>query len=217
MRILVVEDESDLLDGITKALREDGFAVDTAHEGQEGLAKAISWEYDAIILDWMLPGIDGIELLRRLRPQKSTPVILLTARDSITDRVKGLDQGADDYLVKPFALSELKARVRSLIRRNVGQPDPKITVKDILVNTAQQQVYRNGEPIDLTAREYRLVELLVTHRNRIVSRTMVYDHLFDENHDSMSNLVDVYISRLRSKLGKTFVKTRRGVGYIIDA
>lgn len=216
MRLLIVEDEPDLLHGLACALREDGYAVDEAADGAEGLFKARSWDYDAIVLDWMLPGMSGPELLAALRQEKKTPVLFLTARDAVADRVAGLDGGADDYLVKPFELAEVKARIRSLIRRSQGQPAPDLTVGDLVVKTAAREVYRNGELVRLTAREYRLVELLVSHQGRIVTRTMIYDHLFDENHDSASNIVDVYVSRLRSYFGKSFVRTRRGEGYIID-
>lgn len=216
MRILVVEDEPDLLRGLVQVLREDGYAVDEADDGREGLYKAQVYDYDAIVLDWMLPQLSGLELLQQLRKKKTTPVLLLTARDAVDDRVKGLDSGADDYLVKPFELAELKARLRSLIRRSAGQPSPLISAGEITVDTAAHKVTRASQPVELTAREYRLVELLTTNLGRVVTRSLIYERLFDENHDSLSNIVDVYISRLRSKLGKDFITTRRGEGYIVD-
>ena len=215
MRLLVVEDEFDLLESLAQALREDGYAVDTADNGEEGLHKAKVWEYDAIILDWMLPKLSGIELLRKLRREKKTPVLLLTAKDAVSDRVTGLDQGADDFLIKPFNLSELLARVRALIRRAAGNASNIITIGTVEINLASKSVKESGTPIDLTAREYAMLELLAVHAGKLVSRTMIYDHIFDEQDDTLSNLVDVHISHLRKKLGKDFIETRRGQGYIL--
>ncbi len=212
----MVEDESDLRGGLCAALREEGYAVDEACDGEDGLYKATAWEYDAIVLDWMLPKMSGLAVLDQLRRSKSTPVLILTARDAVDDRVAGLDTGADDYLAKPFELSELLARIRALIRRTVGQASPVVEVGDIVIDTAARTVYQNGCLVELGAREYGLIELLTLHRGKLVTRTMIYDHLFDENHDSLSNLVDVYISKIRGKLGKDFVTTRRGQGYIVD-
>lgn len=216
MRILAVEDEPDLLRVMARALREAGYAVDEAADGESGFFKASTWDYDAIVLDLMLPRLDGWEFLRRLRPLKSTPVLILTARDSIPDRVKGLDCGADDYLVKPFDLSELEARLRALIRRASRKATPVIHIGAIAVDTAAKKVLKDEKPVTLTAREYALVELLALHLGELVSRTMIYDHLFDENEDSLSNLVDVHVSNIRKKLGKDFIVTRRGQGYMID-
>lgn len=216
MRVLVVEDEPDLQRGLAMALREEGYAVDVAADGEAGLSKANAWDYDAIVLDWMLPGLSGIDLLRELRRVKRTPVLMLTARDAVGDRVHGLDAGADDYLVKPFQLVELQARIRSLIRRGAGNPTPMIEIGNVVIDTAKRLVTVAEEPVTLAAREYALVELLALHRQKVVTRTMIYDHLFDENHDSLSNLVDVYISKIRGKLGKGFVTTRRGEGYIVE-
>lgn len=216
MRILVIEDEPDLRQALVRALSEDGYAVDFASDGEDGSAKAQSWDYDAIVLDLMLPGIDGWELLRRLRKTRKTPVLILTARDAVGDRVRGLDAGADDYLVKPFALTELRARLRSLIRRAAGQAHPAIVVGDIRIDTVAKSVTRRGKPVSLTAREYALVELLGMHRGKLVTRTMIYDHIFGEDDDSLSNLIDVHISHVRKKLGKDFIETRRGLGYVID-
>lgn len=216
MRILIVEDEPDLLDSVAESMREDGYAVDTAERGDQGLHKALAWEYDAIVLDWMLPGINGMEFLRKLRQKKSTPVLLLTARDTVGDRIHGLDSGADDYVVKPCSLQELLARVRALIRRSVGHASNVITVGSITIDTGKKKVYEVNDEIVLTAREYALVELLALHRGKLVSRSMIYDHIFDEDDDSLSNIVDVHVSHIRKKLGKDFIETRRGLGYIID-
>ena len=216
MRLLVVEDELDLLRALEKALQEAGYAVDTASDGEDGLFKATSWDYDAIVLDLMLPKLDGWELLKRLRHVKKTPVLVLTARDALPDRVKGLDTGADDYLVKPFERLELLARLRALVRRAAGQATAVLKVGDVEIDTASRTVMRQGTSINLTPLEYALVEFLVLRRGRIVTRTMLYDHLFDENEDSLSNLLDVHVSNLRKKLGADFVVTRRGQGYLID-
>ncbi len=216
MRVLLVEDEPDLRRGIAQFLRESGYAVDEASDGHDGLEKSLSWDYDAIVLDWMLPRLSGIDLLQKLRFKKTTPVLFLTARDGVVDRVTGLDTGADDYLVKPFQLAELGARLRALVRRASGIAVAKISVLDLVVDTASRTVTRQDQPVVLTGREFSLLELLVFNRGKLVTRTMIYDHLFEEDHDSLSNLVDVYISRLRSKLGSEFLTTRRGEGYIVD-
>lgn len=216
MRLLVIEDEHDLREMLVAALRTEGYAVDFAADGAEGLAKAQDWEYDAIVLDWMLPKLDGGELLRKLRQSKQTPVLILTARDTVQDRVHGLDAGGDDYLVKPFEVKELLARLRALIRRTAGQAVALLECGEISLDTAAKLVRKQGELVTLTAREYALVELLALHRGTVVSRTMIYDHLFDENDDTLSNLVEVHIFNLRRKLGRDFIKTRRGQGYVID-
>jgi two-component system, OmpR family, response regulator len=216
MRVLVVEDEPDLLRVVSQALREAGYAVDEAAEGEDGLYKATNWEYDALVLDLMLPRLDGLELLRRLRQTRKTPVLILTARDTIRDRVRGLDCGADDYLVKPFDLVELQARLRALIRRAAGNAVALIEIGDVVVDTAARNVTRLGQSVGLTAREYALVELLAQHRGQLITRSMIYEHLFDETEDTLSNLVDVHVSNVRKKLGKDFITTRRGQGYVID-
>jgi two-component system OmpR family response regulator len=216
MRVLVVEDEPDLLASLLKALREDGYAADGAADGEDGLYKAETCEYDAVVLDIMLPRIDGWELLRGLRKTKKTPVLMLTARDAVRDRVRGLDTGADDYLVKPFDLSELLARLRALIRRSASQADSCIEIGNVVIDTAARTVLRQGQPVVLTAREYALVEYLAVHRGKLVTRTMLYDHLFDENDATLSNLLDVHVSNIRKKLGHDFITTRRGHGYCIE-
>lgn len=216
MRILVVEDETELLSVIAQALREEGYAVDEASEGETGLYKAESWNYDAIVLDWMLPKLAGVDLLKQLRKSKRTPVLMLTAKDTVKDRVSGLDSGADDYLVKPFALTELFARLRALIRRSAGQASTEIEIGEFIVNTRNKTVSRGVEQIPLTAREYALLEILVLNRGQVITRTQLYESIFDENEDTLSNLLDVHVSNIRKKLGKDLIQTRRGQGYLID-
>jgi len=216
MRLLVVEDEEDLRRGLEQALREEGYAVDATGEGADAIYKAETWDYDAIVLDIMLPGIDGWEILQRLRRRKKTPVLLLTARDQVRDRVRGLDLGADDYLVKPFDLGELFARVRALIRRAADNPSPVILFGEISLNTTARAVSVGGAEVSLTAREYALLEYLSSRRGKVVSRTELYDHLFAEEDESYSNLLDVHVCNLRRKLGKDLIQTRRGHGYVID-
>jgi len=216
MRLLVIEDERDLRDMLVAALRTEGYAVDAAADGKDGLYKATAWEYDAVVLDWMLPKMDGGELLRQLRKSKQTPVLILTARDTLQDRVHGLDAGGDDYLVKPFEVKELLARLRALIRRSAGQAVAHLEIGEISLDTSRRLVHKAGELVLLTAREYSLIELLALHRGSVVSRTMIYDHLFDETDDTLSNLVEVHIFNIRKKLGRELIKTRRGQGYIVD-
>lgn len=217
MRILVVEDEPRLLHNLAKALREEGYAVDTAENGADGLFKAETYDYDAVILDIMLPQLDGWQLLERLRQNKKTPVLMLTARDAHTDRVRGLDGGADDYLVKPFDLGEMLARVRALIRRAAGQSQPNLQIGAVLINTRHRTVTLAGEAVTLTAREYAILEFLALHRGEVVTRTSLYEHLFDETDDTLSNLVDVHIFSIRKKLGADLIVTRRGQGYCIES
>jgi two-component system OmpR family response regulator len=216
MRILVVEDEPDLLRNIAQALREEGYAVDTAANGEDALFSAESADYDAIVLDVLMPKMDGWEVLTRLRKTKKTPVLMLTARDQSRDRVRGLDTGADDYVVKPFDLQELFARLRALIRRSAGQTRNVIEIGDVKIDMAARHVARDGEEIALTAREYALLEYLSLHRGELVSRTTLYEHLFDENDSTMSNLLDVHVSNLRKKLGAEVISTRRGHGYCVE-
>jgi two-component system, OmpR family, response regulator len=216
MRLLLIEDEPDLLAGLSRALRKQGYSVDTAADGEEGLYKATETDYDAIVLDVMLPRLDGWELLGQLRQSKATPVLMLTARDSTSDRVRGLDTGADDYLVKPFESAELFARLRALIRRNVHQPRTVVEIGDVQINTAARTVLRGGQGVVLTAREYVVLEYLALHRGQVVSRTDLYEHLFDENETTLSNILDVHVFNLRKKLGQDFILTRRGHGYCIE-
>jgi len=216
MRILVVEDEPRLLRNLAKALREEGYAVDTADAGDDGLFKAETYDFDAVVLDVMLPGLDGWQVLDRLRKQKRTPVLMLTARDAPKDRVRGLDTGADDYLIKPFDLDELLARLRALIRRSAGQVKPALQVGDVAIDTRARSVIRAGQAVILTAREYAVLEYLALHRGKVVSRTELYEHLFDESDDTLSNLLDVHVFGIRKKLGRDLVTTRRGQGYCIE-
>jgi two-component system OmpR family response regulator len=217
MRILVVEDEPRLVRSLAKALREQGYAVDTAEAGDDGLFKAESYDYDAIVLDIMLPRLDGWEVLARLRTRKQTPVLMLTARDTSLDRVRGLDSGADDYLVKPFDLPELLARLRALIRRAAGQARPAIELGDVTIDTRGKAVLRGGQLVTLTAREYSILEYLALHRGQVITRTELYEHLFDESDDTLSNLVDVHVFSIRKKLRHDLIATRRGQGYCIEA
>ncbi len=216
MRLLIVEDEPDLLSILAEALREEGYAVDEASDGEDGLSKALLWDYDTIVLDVMLPGISGFEVLERLRVRKKTPVLMLTARIRTPDRVRGLDSGADDYLAKPYELPELLARIRALIRRAAGNATTALKFDDVVVDLAGHTVTKSGQPVALTAREIALIEFLAQHRSRVVTRTQLYDHLFDENESSTSNLLDVHVSNVRKKLGADFIATRRGLGYCLE-
>ena len=215
MKVLIVEDEEDLLHVTATALRESGFSVDLARDGMEGLVKGETADYDAIVLDLMLPQLNGWEVLSRLRKTKTTPVLILTARDALADRVEGLNRGADDYLTKPFELEELIARLRALIRRSAGSPSPIVDVAGIQIDTAARTVTKRGEVVELSAKEYALLELLALHRGRLVTRSMIYEHIYGEEDDTLSNVVDVYVSNLRRKLGSEVIETRRGQGYII--
>jgi two-component system OmpR family response regulator len=216
MRLLVVEDEPRLLRSLAKALREEGYAVDTADNGEEGLFKAENTDYDCIVLDIMLPILDGWQILTRLRTRKHSPVLMLTARDASSDRVQGLDLGADDYLVKPFDLPELLARLRALIRRSTGQARPSIQLGEVSIDTRSRTATRSGIPVALTAREYSILEYLASNRGRVVSRTELYEHVLDENDDTLSNLMDVHVFSIRRKLGQQLISTRRGMGYCIE-
>jgi two-component system OmpR family response regulator len=216
MNILVVEDEPRLQRNLAKALREEGYSVDVASDGADGLFKSETRDYDVIVLDVMLPKLDGWELLARLRKQKPTPVLMLTARDAHSDRVRGLDTGADDYLVKPFDLPELLARVRALIRRSVKTTTNQIEIGEVVIDTRTRNVTRAGNPATLTAREFAILQYLARHRGEVVSRMEFYEHLFDENDDPLSNLLDVHIFSIRKKLGAELIATRRGQGYYIE-
>jgi two-component system, OmpR family, response regulator len=218
MRLLVVEDDVDLVRALRKALDEEHFAVDVALDGDDALYQMTEISYDAIILDLMLPRRDGWSLLHALRQAgKRTPVLILTARDAIEERVRGLDLGADDYLLKPFALTELMARVRALIRRASADPSPTVVLGDVRIDTAARRVSRGEEVIELTPREYAVLELLARRRGTLVTRTMIWEHIYDDAEQLLSNAIDVHISALRRKLGQNLIVTRRGQGYIIDA
>jgi two-component system, OmpR family, response regulator len=216
MKLLLVEDEADLRATLADSLREQGYAVDASADGEEGLYRALEADYDAIILDVMLPKLDGWEILRRLRARKTTPVLLLTARRALGDRVRGLDLGADDYLVKPFDLDEAHARLRALIRRSKGAASSRISLSPgVALDTARREVLVNDRPLDLTAREYSLIEYLALHRGEVVTRASLYEHLFAEDDETFSNLLEVHVCNIRKKLGKDFIVTRRGHGYAL--
>ena len=220
MRVLLIEDHKPLARALRQGLEEEGFAVDTAFDGEEGDFKARSAEYDAVILDLMLPKIDGLTLLQHWRRDGlKTHVLVLTARGAIEDKVRGLDLGADDYLTKPFELEELLARLRALIRRGHQVKDPVLRVLDLEIDTTSRTVKRAGRSIHLTPREYALLEFLAFHRGKVVSRTMIWEHLYDEQDENTSNVVDVYIRYLRNKIDKGFdpalILTRWGEGYLL--
>ncbi len=216
MRILIVEDEPHLLAALAATLREEGYAVDTAEDGEVGLYKARAWDYDAVVLDINLPRVDGWGVLAELRRSKTTPVLILTANDSTAHRVRGLDGGADDYLVKPFELDELLARLRALIRRAAGAASTRIELGDVVVDTAARTVSKAGRAVRMTAREYSLVEMLALHRHKVVARTTLYEKLLDESDDTVSKVIEVHVFNVRKKLGREFITTRRGHGYLID-
>ena len=189
--------------------------MDTAADGEEGLYKAQNNAYDAVVLDVMLPKLDGWQILERLRKTQTTPILMLTARDTTADRVRGLDGGADDYLVKPFDLSELFARLRALIRRAAARPAPKIVLGDVAIDTRARTVAVGGQAVALTATEYAILEYLALQQGKVVSRTELFDHVFDERADSLSNLLDVHVYNIRRKLARPLIATRRGHGYCI--
>ena len=217
MRLLVVEDEPDLRRTLTRALVDEHFAVDASADGDDGLFRALHVDYDAIVLDLMLPGRSGEEILDHLRQAgKTTPVIVLTAKDLGSDRVANLNRGADDYLTKPFLLEELVARIHALIRRAARQPSPAVSVGDLRINLAARRVYKNDEEIELTGREYSILELLVRRRGDVVARTTLSEHLYSDDSELMSNAIDVHVASLRRKLGASVIQTRRGLGYLID-
>jgi two-component system OmpR family response regulator len=216
MKLLLIEDEDDLRAILADSLREQGYAVDDSADGEEGLYRAIEADYDAIILDVMLPKLDGWEILRRLRTRKTTPVLLLTARRALSDRVRGLDLGADDYLPKPFDLDEAHARLRALIRRSKGAASSRIDLSPgVVLDTSRREVLLDKRALDLTAREYSLIEYLALHRGEVVTRTRLYEHLFAEDDETFSNLLEVHVCNVRKKLGKDFILTRRGHGYAL--
>ncbi len=222
MRILLIEDYAPLRKSLTQGLSEAGFAVDSSGDGEEGLWYATGNAYDAVVLDLMLPKLDGLAVLQRLRAAGNTShVIILTARDTVEDRVRGLDLGADDYLVKPFALAELLARLRALVRRAYGRKVAVIRVGDLEVDTTARTATRAGESIELTAREYALLELLASRSGELVTRTDLWEHCYDFRSESTSNVIDVYIGYLRRKLERPglarLIHTRRGQGYMLQA
>jgi DNA-binding response OmpR family regulator len=220
VRLLLIEDHKPLVRALKRGLEEEGFAVDVAFDGEEGGYKAQTANYDVIILDVMLPGEDGLSLLQRWRRAGlKTHVLILTARSSMEDKVRGLDLGADDYLTKPFELEELLARIRALVRRTHQVKDPVLRILDLEIDTAARTVKRAGKPIHLTPREYALLQFLAFHRGKVVTRSMIWEHLYDEHDENTSNVVDVYIRYLRNKIDKDFdpplILTRWGEGYLL--
>jgi len=220
MRILVVEDEKKVASFIKKGLEEDYYSVDVALDGKEGARLALSEEYDLIILDIMLPSKDGISILKDIRTAKiPTPVLMLTAKDNVADKVLGLDSGADDYLAKPFAFDELLARVRVLLRRNSLEKNIILKAGELQLDTQAHKALRNNKEIELTPKEYSILEYLLRNKNRVVSRTILSEHVYDYHFDSDTNVIDVHINKLRNKIDKGFdhqiLQTIRGVGYII--
>jgi heavy metal response regulator len=220
MRILVVEDEKKVASFIKKGLEEDYYSVDVALDGKEGSRLAFSDEYDLIIMDIMLPFKDGLSILKEIRQQKiTTPVLMLTAKDGVSDKVIGLDMGADDYLPKPFAFDELLARVRALLRRNTTEKNMLIKASDLTLDTQSHKAFRNDTEIFLTPKEYSILEYLMRNKNHVISRVKLSEHVYDYHFDSDTNVIDVYINKLRNKIDKGFEKqilfTIRGVGYTI--
>jgi two-component system OmpR family response regulator len=218
VRLLVVEDEPDLAATLRKSLVEEGFAVDVVSDGQDALWQASSIAYDVVILDLMLPGLSGIDILRNLRAAGNrVPVLVLTARDGSADKISALNTGADDYLTKPFTFAELLARVRALIRRSAGVASPVVQLGSVSIDTSARRARRDGVDIELSPKEFALLEFLALHRGKLVTRSMLHDHIYDDEDATMSNVVDVYVASLRRKLGRDVIRTRRGEGYIIDA
>ena len=218
MRILLVEDNQRLSDSLRRTLEEDGYAVDAAYDGLDGEEMGLMTGYDVIILDVMLPGKDGMEVCRELRNRRvATPILMLTARDALDDRVRGLDSGADDYLVKPFEVEELRARIRALLRRESSSKSGLLQVADLVLDPAAHTVQRGDRPIELTAKEFSLLEYLMRNPNRLITRRMAEEHLWNYDHVVASNVVDVYIRRLRRKIDDDrdvkLLETLRGSGY----
>jgi two-component system, OmpR family, response regulator len=221
MRLLLIEDDPKLSRVLSRGLREEGFAVDVAGDGEDGSFRALEQEYDGIVLDVMLPKVDGFEVLRRLREKgRRTPVLMLTARGAVQDRVRGLNGGADDYLKKPFDFEELLARIHALLRRAAPEPDVCLRVADLVLDPRKREVTRSGAGVELTAKEFGILEYLLRHRDRVISRTQLSEHVWDENFDAMSNVIDVTVYRLREKIdrhGPALVHTVRGAGYVLRA
>jgi heavy metal response regulator len=220
MRILIIEDEKKVASFIKKGLEEEYFVADIAGDGKEGLKLALSEEYDIIIMDIMLPYMDGITLIKEIRRREiSTPVLMLTVNDSVKDKVEGLDAGADDYLTKPFAFEELIARLRALLRRNENSKTSKLTVANLVLDLQSHRVFRNNQEIILTPKEYSILEYLMRNSKKVISRTKLIEHVYDYHFDTETNIIDVYINKVRSKIDTNFEKplihTIRGIGYVI--
>jgi heavy metal response regulator len=220
MRILIVEDEKKVAAFIKKGLEEETYAVDIAIDGEEGLHLGEQNPYDLIILDLMLPKINGLDILSHLRAKKiETPILLLTAKDSVEDKVEGLNQGADDYLTKPFAFSELLARIRVLLRRGKNETKTTLEIADLTLDLVSHKVNRGNEEIELTGKEYSLLEYFMRNQEKVLTRTMIAEHVWDYNFDTFTNVIDVYVNHLRKKIDKNFpaklLHTLRGVGYVM--
>jgi DNA-binding response OmpR family regulator len=222
MKILVVDDEPDLLERLRETLASQKYDVDTAGDGKSALDKLFDTPYDLIILDIMLPFVDGLAILREIRKAKiDTPVLMLTAKGTVEDKIRGLDYGADDYLAKPFAIAELMARIRSLLRRASEHRDPMLTISDVSLNTKTRQVSKKGLPLELTPKEFSILEFLLYNKNRAVSRFTLAEHVWGDEFDpfTMSNFIDVHIKNLRRKIDdadKKIIRTIRGIGFIIE-
>jgi two-component system OmpR family response regulator len=217
MRILVVEDDVDLGRAVSRTLADADFAVDLSHDGEDGLHRALEIDYAAIVLDVLLPGRDGRAVLAALRARgRRTPVLLLTALDSPADAVAGLNTGADDYLRKPFDTGELIARLHALIRRAAGDPNPAVTLGDVRIDLAARRVFKGGHEVELTAREFGILQLLAARRGQVVPRARIGAQLYDDDTGVTSNAIDVHVASLRRKLGADLIQTRRGLGYLID-
>ena len=220
MRILVIEDEKKVATFIKKGLVEEHYAVDTAFDGEEGLYLAEVNEYDLIVLDLMIPKLHGWEVLKKIRAKRNNvPILVLTARDSVEDKVRGLDAGCDDYLTKPFAFAELLARIRALLRREKTEKEPILRIADLTLSLVTHKVARRGKEIELTSREYSLLEYFMRNQNKVLTRTMISEHVWDYHFDSMTNVIDVYVNYLRRKIDKDFepklIHTIRGIGYLM--
>lgn len=220
MRILIIEDEQNLAKILKQGFEENGFTVELSFDGEEGLYMAENYPYDAILLDIMLPSLDGISILKKLRTKDcSVPILMLTAKGEVENRIQGLNTGADDYITKPFDFHELVARVKSAIRRNTGKPSPLIVISDLVVNTNTHTAKRGKTDIPLSSKEYSILEYLASHKNRVISRTELVDHVYETDFDLDSNVIDVYINFLRNKIDKGFgiklIHTVRGAGYIL--
>lgn len=222
MRVLVVEDETKVGSFIKRALEEESYAVDLCEDGAQGLDFALSGSYDVIVIDLMLPNLPGLEILRRIRKEKiHTPVLILTAQSKVDQKVKGLDAGADDYLTKPFAIDELLARVRVLLRRGTAETPGVLQIDDLILNPATREVTRDGQRIELTVKEYALLEYFMRHAGRVLTRPMISEHVWDQDFDTFTNVIDVYVNYLRNKIdrgrSRKLIHTIRGSGYMLKA